>query len=112
MNDRLNNGGIATFWLPIYQLTVGETKSILRGFHNAFPNTAIWSGPDEEWIMMGIKGTPQKNGSEQLRRLWRDSSTKSDLARIGIETAEELQTMFLMDGDEIDRIARDAKPLT
>jgi hypothetical protein len=112
MNDRLNDGGIATFWLPVYQLTVGETKSILRGFHNAFPNTIIWSGPDEDWIMMGIKGSPRAGDNEQLRRLWRDSNTKSDLATIGIETAEELQTMFLMDGDEIDQIAGDAKPLT
>jgi spermidine synthase len=109
MNDRLNDGGMATFWLPIYQLTVEETQSILRAFHNAFPNAIIWSGPDEEWIMMGIKGTPD---NEQLQRLWRDSATKSDLARIGIETPEELQTMFLMDGDQLDQLVRNAKPLT
>ena len=112
MNDRLNNGGIATFWLPIYQLTVEETKSILRAFHGGFPNTLIWSGPDEEWIMMGIKGAPQEIDNEQLRRLWRDVNTKSDLDRIGVETSEELLTMFLMDGDEIDRITSGAKPLT
>ena len=112
MNDRLNDGGMATFWLPIYQLTVDETKSILRAFHNAFPNTIVWSGPDEEWIMMGIKGTPEKIDSEQLQRLFRDPNTKSDLARIGIETAEEFLSMFLMDGDEIDRIAAGVKPLS
>jgi len=111
INDRLNDGGIATFWLPIYQLTVDETKSILRAFHNAFPNTLIWSGPDEEWIMMGIKGAPRKIDNEQLQRLWRDSNSKSDLARIGIEIPEELVTMFLMDGDEIDRITGETKPL-
>ena len=112
MNDRLNDRGIATFWLPIYQLTVGETKSILRAFHNAFPNTLIWSGPDEEWIMMGIKGAPERIDNFQRQRLWRDSNTKSDLTGIGIEAPEELETMFLMDGDEINRITTDAKPLT
>jgi spermidine synthase len=112
MNDRLNDGGIATFWLPIYQLTVAETKSILRAFHNAFPNTLIWSGPDEEWIMMGIKGAPRKIDNEQLQRLWRDSNTKPDLARIGIETPEQLAAMFVMDGGEIDRISKETKPLT
>ncbi len=112
MNDRLNEGGIATFWLPIYQLTVDEAKSILRAFHDAFPNTAIWSGADEECIMMGIKGAPQKIDNKQLGRLWRDPTIKSDLARIGIETPEELGAMFLMDGDEIDRIASGTKPLT
>jgi len=112
MCDRLNEGGIATFWLPIYQLSVDETQSILRAFHDAFQNTMIWSGPDEEWIMMGIKGSPQKIDNEQLQSLWRNSNTKSDLARIGIETPQELETMFLMDGDEIDRVAGDAKPLS
>jgi predicted membrane-bound spermidine synthase len=112
MNVRLNDGGMATFWLPIYQLTVDETKSILRAFHNAFPNTIIWSGPDEEWIMMGIKGTPEKINNEQLQSLFRHSNIKSDLARIGIETPEELLAMFLMDGDEIDRITAEAKPLS
>jgi spermidine synthase len=112
MNDRLNDGGIATFWLPIYQLSVEETKSILRAFHNAFPNTLVWAGPDEEWIMMGIKGPPQKIDNAQLQRPWRDSDTKSDLARIGIETPEQLAAMFLLDGDEIDRISNETKPLT
>ena len=112
MSDRLNDGGMATFWLPIYQLTVDETKSILRAFHNAFPNTLIWSGPDEEWIMMGIKGAPQKIGNEQIKKLWRFGSSRDDLARIGIEVPEQLATMFLLDGDEIDRIVSDAKPLS
>jgi spermidine synthase len=108
----LNDGGIATFWLPIYQLTVDETKSILLAFHNAFPNTLIWSGPDEEWIMMGTKRTPKRIDSDQWRSLFRDSNTKSDLARIGIETPEQLATMFLMDGEEIERITSENKPLT
>jgi spermidine synthase len=112
MNDRLNDGGIATFWLPIYELTVDETKSILRAFHGAFPDTIIWSGPDEDWIMMGIKRAVEKIDNEQLQKLFGNSDTKADLARIGIETPKELETMFLMDGDEIDRMARDAKPLT
>src|SRR5262249_22254771 len=51
MSDRLNDGGMATFWLPIYQLNVDEAKSILRAFHDAFPNTLIWSSSDEEWIV-------------------------------------------------------------
>ena len=112
MNDRLNEGGIATFWLPIYQLTIDETKSILRAFHGAFRETLVWSGPDEEWIMMGIRGTPENVDQEQLRSLWRDLNTKADLSRIGIETSEQLAAMFLMDGDEIERITSETKPLT
>jgi predicted membrane-bound spermidine synthase len=112
ISDRLNDGGIATFWLPIYQLSVAEAKSILRAFHDAFPNTIIWSSSDEEWIMMGIKGAPQKIDNRQFRKFWDYTNTRDDLARIGVEVPEQLATLFVMDGDEIDRIASDAKPLT
>ena len=112
MSDRLKDGGIATFWLPIYQLNVGEAKAILLAFHDAFPNTVIWSSSDEEWIMMGIKGAPQKVENEQVRKFWRFGSTRDDLARIGVEVPEQLAALFVMDGDEIDRIANGTKPLT
>jgi spermidine synthase len=112
MNDRLNDGGIATFWLPVYQLNVEEAKTILRAFHDAFPNTAIWSSEDEEWIMMGIKDAPLKIDNEQMRKFWRFGSSRADLARIGIEVPEQLAALFVMDGDEIDRITNASKPLT
>src|SRR6267378_1200448 len=76
MSDRLKDGGIATFWLPIYQLNVAEAKAILRAFHDAFPNCVVWSSSDEEWIMMGIKGAPQKVDNEQIRKFWRFGSTR------------------------------------
>jgi spermidine synthase len=112
MADRLNDGGMATFWLPIYQLNVDEAKSILRAFHDAFPNTLIWSSSDEEWIMMGIKGAPRKIDKAQLRKFWDYTNTRDDLARIGVEVPEQLAALFVMDGNEIDRITSDAKPLT
>jgi len=112
MSDRLRDGGIATFWLPIYQLNVNEAKAILLAFHDAFPNCVIWSSSDEEWIMMGIKGAPQRVNNEQVRKFWRFGSTRDDLARIGVEVPEQLAALFVMDGDEIDRIANGTKPLT
>jgi spermidine synthase len=112
MSDRLKDGGIATFWLPIYQLNVNEAKAILRAFHDAFPNTLIWSSWDEDWIMMGIKGTPSKLSDNDLGKLWADPNTRKDLARIGVEVPEQFAALFLMDGDEIDRVTEETKPLT
>jgi spermidine synthase len=112
MKDRLTDGGIATFWLPVYQLNVAEAKSILRAFHDAFENAIIWSSADEEWIMMGIRGLPRKIDNRQLRKFWDYTNTCEDLARIGIEVPEQLAALFVMDGKEIDRITADVKPLT
>ncbi len=112
MRGKLKENGIATFWLPISQLRVEETKAILRAFHNAFPNALVWGGADQDWVMMGINGTGRRTTEDELRELWNDPKTGADLRTIGIEVPQQLGALFLMDGDEIDRITRDVPPLT
>jgi hypothetical protein len=112
MNSRLKEGGIATFWLPINQLTVNESKAILRAFHNAFPNASVWANSDYEWIMLGMKGAAHALQPEESGRLWNDAATRADLERIGMEVPEQLPALFLMDAAEIDRITVETEPLT
>jgi spermidine synthase len=112
MHSRLKEGGIATFWLPINQLKVDETKAILRAFHNAFSNASVWASADQEWIMMGINGPGRGVKEDEMRRLWSEAATRADLMRIGIEVPQQLGALFLMDGEEIDRITPDIAPLT
>jgi spermidine synthase len=112
MKDRLKDGGVASFWLPVYQLTTDETKSILRAFHNVFPNASVWSTCDLEWIMVGIKPPLQKPDQKLADALWADPRTKSDLVRIGVEVPEQMSALFVMDGAEIDRFTQGIKPLT
>ena len=112
MRSRLKEGGIATFWLPINQLKVDETKAILRAFHNAFPNASVWGSADQDWIMMGINGPIRRTSEAELRQLWNDPNTGADLRTIGIEVPQQLGALFLMDGEEIDRITHNIAPLT
>src|SRR5207248_2514782 len=112
MKGRLKEGGIATFWLPIYQLTTDETKAVLRTFHNVFPNTSVWATCDLEWIMTGIKEPLHRRDEQSARALWNDAAMRADLARIGIEVPEQMSALFLMDGAEIDRITKGVEPLS
>src|SRR4029434_3879591 len=112
MESRLKEGGVATFWLPIYQLKVDESKAILRAFHNAFPNASVWASADRDWIMLGIKGPGRKIEGSELRQLWNDPGSGADLRRIGIEVPQQLGALFLMDSEEIERITHDVPPLT
>src|SRR5262249_8969643 len=112
MKARLKEGGIATFWLPINQLRVEETKAILRAFHNVFSNASVWSSADEEWIMMGINGPGRSLSEEEMRRLWREPAMGQDLRSIGVEVPQQLAALFLIDGQEIDRVFSDVAPLT
>src|SRR5256714_5373945 len=61
--------------------------------------------------MMGIKGPGRKIEEEKLRQLLDDPGSGADLRRIGIEVPQQLGALFVMDGDEIDRITRDVAPL-
>jgi spermidine synthase len=112
MRSRLKENGIATFWLPINQLKVEETKAILRGFHNAFPNASVWGSADQDWIMMGINGPGGKVNEGELRQLWNDPATGADLRRIGVEAPQQLAALFLMDSEDIDRITHNVASLT
>jgi len=112
MKGRLKDGGIASFWLPLYQLTAGETKTILRAFHNVFPNASLWATSDLEWIMIGMKPPLPKLDAESARRLWNDPSVRFDLLRIGLEVPEQMPALFVMDAEEIDRMTQGVEPLT
>jgi len=112
MRSRLKEGGIATFWLPISQLKVDEAKAILRAFHNAFPNASVWGSGDQDWIMMGINGPVRRASEDELRQFWKDPATGADLRMIGIEVPQQLGALFLMDGEDIDRITNNIAPLT
>jgi predicted membrane-bound spermidine synthase len=111
MKGRLKDGGIASFWLPIYQVTVDETKAILRAFHNVFPNASLWATSDMEWVMIGIKPPLQKPDEELAHRLWTDPSSGSDLVRIGLEVPEQMPALFVMDEEEIERMTQGVEPL-
>jgi hypothetical protein len=75
MKSRLGDGGIVSFWLPLYHLRISETKAILRAFHNVFPNASLWATNDVEWIMIGIKPPLPKPNEPLARRLWSDRNT-------------------------------------
>jgi hypothetical protein len=112
MHDRLKDGGIVTFWLPISQLTTDETKAILRAFHNVFSNASVWATCDLEWIMMGSKGPLQQPDQEFARSFWSEAKMRSDLGRIGIESPEQMSGLFVMDSEEIERITQGVEPLS
>jgi spermidine synthase len=109
---RLNPNGITTFWLPINELKVEESKAILHAFHNVFANASVWASSDEQWIMMGINGPGRSVKEEEIRQLWNDRASDADLRRVGIEGPQQLGALFLMDGDEIERITQNVPPLT
>jgi hypothetical protein len=61
--------------------------------------------------MIGTKPSLRKPDEELARQLWTDASSRSDLARIGLEVPEQMPALFVMDAEEIGRMTQGLEPL-
>src|SRR4051812_12818260 len=56
VKDRLNAGGMTTYWLPAHLLLESEALSIIRAFCDAFEDCSLWSGLNLDWTLVGSRG--------------------------------------------------------
>jgi spermidine synthase len=109
--DRLSEGGIVTYWLPVYQLKVSEAKSILKGFCNVFKDCSLWSGAGFEWMMVGVKNPQVPVSEEDFIRQWNDPVVESEMHALGFESPEQFGSLFIADGQRLRNWIADSLPL-
>ena len=97
VHDRLREGGIVTYWLPVDQLWLSETKAIMRAFCDVFSDCSLWSGAGLQWMLAGSRGLRGPVPEEQFSAQWRDPVVAPELADLGFETPESLGATFLAD---------------
>jgi len=112
MYDRLAPGGMASYWLPVYQLTESDSRAILRAFADVFDDCSLWSGAHAEWIMLGVKPGGKKVSEAQFERQWKDSVIGPTLRAVGFETPAQLASSFIAGRAMIDQLTRSTPPLT
>ena len=110
VRDRLTDNGIASYWLPGYQLSESDSKAIIRGFCDAFSDCSMWNGGGAEWILIGSRGPWRAPAYADFARQWNDPVARTQLVRLAIETPEQLGAMFIADAAALNRLT--AAPLT
>lgn len=110
IHDRLADGGVATYWLPIYQLTSGEGKAIVASFCGAFRDCSLWAGAAGELILMGSRGQRAADLAT-FTRPWHEVRSAAALTAIGVESPELLGTLFIADSTSLRALTARAKPL-
>jgi predicted membrane-bound spermidine synthase len=111
VRDRLRDGGVVTYWLPVNQLWLSETKAIMRGFCDAFPDCSLWSGAGLQWMLAGTRGTRGPVSEEQFSAQWRDPIVGPELADLALETPESLGATFLADSVTLGEWTQGSPPL-
>ena len=112
LHDRLAPRGIATYWLPVYQLRVDEAKAITKGFCLAFEDCSLWTGAGTEWMLVGTRGHRGGADQQDFGAQWQKPRAARRLSAIGLESPKLLGTLFLGDARFLAEWTGDTPPLT
>ncbi len=111
IHDRLAEGGIASYWLPVNQLSRNDAWAIIRSFCGAFDDCALWSGYGPEWILIGTRGSARAIDEEAFARQWRDPLVGQRLKSAGIEGPEQLGAAFIADREQLAELTQGIPPV-
>ena len=110
---RLAPGGLFAQWLPVYQLTVEELRTITASFLKAFPSATLWRadfhGTQPLLALVGWRGAPSLD-AERLR------AASEALSEVRAPAASFLSTpkgvgMLYVAGDRVLREWAEGAPL-
>jgi len=94
VSDHLAPGGIATQWLPIYELTPRDIQTVVRTFAEAFRHVAVWlTYYDAE--LVGSNDPIVIDEADLARRLARPDLSR-DLEIVDMGTSEDFLSYFIL----------------
>jgi spermidine synthase len=112
VREHLNEGGIATYWIPVGQLRARDALAIIRAFCDAFGDCSLWSGMVEEGLLMGSRGGIAPVPADRFARLWTLPETGSALRSIGLEEPRQLVTNFMADAKVLNELTAKTAPVS
>jgi spermidine synthase len=101
----LRPGGVIAQWLPLYELTPDDLRSVVRTFREHFPHTMLWlTHYDAE--LVGSTSPLLIDEAEVARRM-AVPAVAEDLRRVMMGSATDLLSYFMMGAEGMARFSRD-----
>jgi spermidine synthase len=91
---RLRPGGVASQWLPLYELSDRDVKTVVRTFARHFAHVLVWVVYGDA-VLVG-SNAPLVLDEAALARRMAEGPVAGDLAQIGMGSVEELLSYFTM----------------
>jgi predicted membrane-bound spermidine synthase len=111
-HDRLTDGGMHTYWLPVHGLTERDSRSIIAAYCAVFTDCSLWLGTTMDWMLVGSRGAQWQPDLEAFARQWRAPVVAGELRALGFEVPALMATTFIADASQLAELAGDALPLT
>jgi spermidine synthase len=103
--DRLAPGGVICQWLPIYELSVEDVRSVVRTFGESFRHIALWlTHYDAELVG---SNAPLVFDEDRLAARFAHPAVADDLAAVEMGSARDFLSYFLAGDAGLRAFARD-----
>jgi len=111
IHDRLSDGGVTTYWLPVHNTLESDTHAIIRAFCDVFNDCSLWSGQNLDWMLVGSRAARWSRSEDSFTKLWSDPVRVPELKAVGLERPEQLGALFIADAVQLRELIGDAAPL-
>lgn len=111
IHDRLTEGGICSYWLPVHTLDPSQSLAITRAFLDVFEDASMWTGSGTNWMLIGSRGGIRRTSADRFVAQWRDSAVRQELSALGLERPAQLGALFMSDPAHLRTMTRDVAPL-
>ncbi|RJS69151.1 hypothetical protein CW714_09020 [Methanophagales archaeon] len=101
--EHLNEEGIFLQWVPVYDVSVSDFRTLLNTFSKVYNHSTLWTATDEgDMLFVGSNSeSPVKMNYTRLEKYRSKKEVRDDLEGIGIRDNDEfLAKTFLMSEEE------------
>jgi spermidine synthase len=112
VHDRLQDGGMATYWLPVGRPSPGtDVDTVVRAFCNVFTDCSLWNATPFDLMLVGSRGASGPITEDAFAKPWVTPGLEARLREIGFEQPEEIGATFLGDADYLRDLTKDTPEL-
>jgi len=111
VSEHLNPGGVACQWLPLYELTEDDLKSVVKTFSENFKYTMVWlTFNDAE--LVGSDSPLVLDEDELDRKIKENPAVLRDLVAVNMGSGEAFLSYFVMGNEGVREFCRGGKTNT
>ena len=105
-SEHLRSGGIVCQWLPIYELTPENVKSVVKTFKQHFPYTMLWLTHKDAEIIGS--NAPIIIDEAELGKRIAEPAISKDLTRVMMGSAADFLSYFVMGAEGMRQFSKGA----
>ena len=112
MYDRLAEGGIATYWLPVADGAVHGVSPIIRAFCDVFEDCSLWSATLFDWVLIGTRHAQGPGSDVAFTGAWSDQTLGAHLREVLFELPQQFGATFIGDAAYLESLTAATPALT